>query len=149
MFFDSDRSSLRRFLLNAWRKKLSGAPLEPLEQMIAHIVGEHPEYHKLLEDDAAVESDFDVSGSQKNPFLHLAMHVAIQEQVSADRPPGIRSLYAELRMSFGDSHALEHAMMECLGKSLWQAQRSGTSPDEQAYFECVRGLKKRDVRSGT
>lgn len=145
MFFPSDRGSLRRFFIDAWRKKRQGAPLESLEDMVARIVGQHPEYHMLFDDDAAVDGEFTVSEGQTNPFLHMAMHVAIQEQVSTNRPPGIRPLYAELARRFGDRHALEHAMMECLGESLWQAQRTGRLPYEQAYVECIRALKKRSA----
>lgn len=122
---------------------LEGAPLEPLEDMVARIVDEHPQYHSLLGDDAAVDKDFTVSEGRANPFLHLSMHVAIQEQVSTNRPDGIRTLYADLLWRFGDAHALEHAMMECMGKSLWQAQQSGSLPDEHAYLACVRTLKRR------
>ncbi len=143
MFLSSDRSTLRRFFVVAWRKMLEGAPLEPLEDMVARIVDEHPQYHSLLGDDAAVDKDFTVSEGRANPFLHLSMHVAIQEQVSTNRPDGIRTLYADLLRRFGDAHALEHAMMECLGKSLWQAQQSGSLPDEHAYLACVRTLKRR------
>lgn len=122
---------------------LEGAPLEPLEDMVARIVDEHPQYHSLLGDDVAVDKNFTVSEGRANPFLHLSMHVAIQEQVSTNRPDGIRTLYADLLWRFGDAHALEHAMMECLGKSLWQAQQSGSLPDEHAYLACVRTLKRR------
>lgn len=122
---------------------LEGAPLEPLEDMVARIVDEHPQYHSLLGDDVAVDKNFTVSEGRANPFLHLSMHVAIQEQVSTNRPDGIRTLYADLLWRFGDAHALEHAMMECLGKSLWQAQQSGSLPDEHAYLACVRALKRR------
>lgn len=143
MFLSSDRSTLRRFFVVAWRKMLEGAPLEPLEDMVARIVDEHPQYHSLLGDDAAVDKDFTVSEGRANPFLHLSMHVAIQEQVSTNRPDGIRTLYADLLRRFDDAHGLEHAMMECLGKSLWQAQQSGSLPDEHAYLACVRALKRR------
>jgi hypothetical protein len=30
--------------------------------------------------------------------------------------------------------------MECLAEMIWQAQRNGTAPDEEAYLECVRQL---------
>ncbi len=143
MFLSSDRSTLRRFFVVAWRKMLEGAPLEPLEDMVARIVDEHPQYHSLLGDDVAVDKNFTVSEGRANPFLHLSMHVAIQEQVSTNRPDGIRTLYADLLRRFDDAHGLEHAMMECLGKSLWQAQQSGSLPDEHANLACVRALKRR------
>jgi hypothetical protein len=31
-------------------------------------------------------------------------------------------------------------MMECLGQSLWEAQRENRSPDEAAYLECLKKL---------
>jgi hypothetical protein len=32
--------------------------------------------------------------------------------------------------------------MECLGESLWQAQRDNRLPDEDAYLECLRKLQR-------
>ena len=39
-----------------------------------------------------------------------------------------------------DAHTAEHAMMECLGEMLWEAQRDGCEPDEQIYLERLRKL---------
>jgi hypothetical protein len=30
--------------------------------------------------------------------------------------------------------------MECLGQSLWNAQRIGVAPDENEYFDCLKKL---------
>jgi hypothetical protein len=40
----------------------------------------------------------------------------------------------------GDPHAAEHAMLEPLAETLWEAQRSGGMPDEMAYLEKLRAL---------
>ena len=77
---------------------------------------------------------------ETNPFLHMSMHLSLQEQVGTDRPPGIHALYERLVLRSGDAHAAEHRMMECLGRILWEAQRQNGMPDEQAYLECVRRL---------
>jgi hypothetical protein len=37
-------------------------------------------------------------------------------------------------------HEAEHAMMECLGQVLWQAQRDATEPDLPAYLDCLKKL---------
>jgi hypothetical protein len=76
----------------------------------------------------------------ENPFLHMGMHIAIQEQINADRPPGSTSCYRSLLGKHPDEHKLQHRMMECLGRALWQAQRDRTMPDEAAYLECLRKL---------
>ena len=37
-------------------------------------------------------------------------------------------------------HEAEHRIMECLGRALWEAQRSQREPDERQYLECIRQL---------
>jgi hypothetical protein len=137
--FGQDRDSLRRFFLTAWGKAQAGEPLQPLERMIADVVAAHPEYHALLADEEnAIAREFTPEGGQTNPFLHMGMHLTIAEQLSTDRPPGIRDLYQQLAQAASDSHAADHQVMECLGQTLWEAQRAGQQPDEQAYLDCLR-----------
>ncbi|MCC7410927.1 MAG: DUF1841 family protein [Gammaproteobacteria bacterium] len=136
-----DRSEARQVIVQAWQRHRCGLPLEPLAALIVQVVAAHPEYHALLEDpQAAVAAEFPPGAGQTNPFLHMGMHVAIQEQLSTDRPPGIAALVTAARPRFTHAHALEHRLMECLGQVLWQAQRRGTAPDEAAYLECVRRM---------
>jgi hypothetical protein len=78
---------------------------------------------------------------ETNPFLHMGMHLAIQEQLGGQRPEGILEVYQQLcrRMT---GHAAEHQMMECLGETLWEAQRNGVEPDERVYLERLRRLTR-------
>lgn len=140
-FHDQDRSGLRRQYLDAWRKAREGRPLEPLEHQIAAVVEQHPEYHPLLEDEAAaLARDYMPESGQSNPFLHLGLHLAIRDQVATDRPPGIAAVQRELVRRLGDLHEAEHRMMERLGEALWLSQRTGRPPDEAAYLESLRRL---------
>jgi len=50
----------------------------------------------------------------------------------------IAGVHATLVRKLGDAHAAEHAMIECLAVALWEAQRAGVAPDEQAYLEALR-----------
>lgn len=139
MFVDS-RDGARRYFLDVWRKLVERAPLSPLESMIAHVIERHPEYHELLrEGEALLAQDFGHDEPAHNPFLHLGLHVALAEQVGADRPPGVRAVHAEL-CAQGDVHAAEHRMIECLAEVLWQAQKSGRMPDEQAYLAALERI---------
>ena len=138
-FHDQDRGGLRRRYLDAWRKSREGRPLEPLEHQIATVVEQHPEYHALLEDEAAaLARDYTPESGQSNPFLHLGLHLAIRDQVAPDRPPGIAAVHRELARRLGDLHEAEHRMMERLGEALWLSQRTGRPPDEAAYLESLR-----------
>lgn len=141
MLFGSTRDELRRGWLEAWQRARAGAILTPLETQIATIVGEHPEYHTWLErGDTALQADFRPEDGNVNPFLHLSMHLALREQVSTDRPAGIATVHTKLAERHR-AHAAEHLMMEMLGRALWEAQRAGRAPDEQAYLESLRRLK--------
>jgi hypothetical protein len=139
--FSNNRSQMRQVFIDAWRKQKQGLPLEPLQQLIAAIVHEHPEYQAMLENpERSLEQDFHPEGGESNPFLHMAMHITLREQLSTGRPEGILDLYQRLNSRVGDSHAVEHQLMECLGKILWEAQSAQQPPDEQAYLECIRQL---------
>lgn len=141
MLFGQDRDQLRGFYCQAWQDHCQGKPLQPLQAQIVAVVEQHPEYHSLLEQpQQALSGEFLPEAGQTNPFLHMGMHLAIQEQVSTDRPPGIRDLYRQLLERSADTHRLQHRLMECLGEMIWQAQRDGKAPDEARYLECIRSL---------
>ncbi len=137
--FGNDRTALRRYYVESWRKLQAGDPLQPLERLVAEVVQNHPEYHALLEaGEDLLDRDFTPEGGQSNPFLHMGMHIAIHEQLGTQRPAGIVEIYQRLLARYGDAHEVEHQMMECLGEMLWQAQRDGTAPQEQHYIECLK-----------
>jgi Domain of unknown function (DUF1841) len=100
----------------------------------------HPEYQALVQDaPAALAFDASPGGTEENPFLHMGLHLAVREQLSIDRPPGVRPLLESLTARLGDVHDAEHILMESLAETLWEAQRSGRAPDEGRYLELARG----------
>ena len=112
--------------------------MEPLEMVIAAIIERHPEYHTLFENETAeLDRDYTPEMGQTNPFLHMAMHISIQEQLSTKRPPGIEQIFASLLRKHNDAHETEHLMMECLGKMLWEAQSQNKMPDDKDYLDCL------------
>ena len=143
MFFGQDRKQIRRFFAETWEKYRAQLPLEPLEKIIVDIILQHPEYHSLLQDKDTQENDYPPEFGESNPFLHMGMHIAIQEQLTTNRPAGIVAVYKVLLTKLNDPHAVEHHMLECLGEALWRSQRSTTAPDEQVYLESLRSLAGR------
>jgi hypothetical protein len=136
--FNPSREQVRRFFCDAWKKHLERMPLVGAEVTAADLAVRHPEYHALLANpDAALEQEWSPEGGQMNPFLHLSLHLAIHEQVSIDQPPGIRAAFDSLRARM-DAHDAEHVLLECLGETIWAAQRQGTQMDALAYVDAVR-----------
>jgi len=138
MLFQPTKDEVREFFVSVWEKTQAQTPLSPLESMARDWVLAHPEYHALLSDrDQALAQDWSVTRGQTNPFLHLSMHLALEEQASIDQPQGVRQALARLSQSLDDRHEAMHQAMECLGAMLHEAQASGAPPDGQAYIDCL------------
>jgi hypothetical protein len=137
--FTPNQDDVRRFFCTTFSKQSDRRPLTPMEAIAADWISQHPEYHDDLSDEkAALASQFTVEQGQTNPFLHLAMHLTIQEQVSIDQPHGIKQAVELLAAKLGSLHEAHHEVMECLGEMIWTSQRNGQPPDGHGYLECVR-----------
>ena len=136
--FNPSQADVRRFFCETWRKHRAAELLTPLEAMALDWILEHPEYHEdLASVERALAADYGADAGRTNPFLHLSMHLAISEQVSIDHPTGIRAAQERLARRLGSAHTAAHEIMECLGETVWRAQRDRTQPDGQAYLDCI------------
>jgi hypothetical protein len=142
--FSNDRTELRRVFHDCWKLKQQGQTLDALQTMIVSVIEQHPEYHSLLENSGNLDRDYHPAKGETNPFLHMSMHIALTEQITTDRPAGIRECHQKLTTSLGSPHEAEHRMMDCLSEAIWQAQRSNSMPDEAAYLACLNGLFEND-----
>ena len=136
-----EREQARQVFFDVWQKLQNKSPLQPMESVIADIIQWHPDYHNYLSDtQKTTHEDFQLEQGNTNPFLHMGMHIAIREQLGMDRPAGIRAIHHTLAVRYQSEHEAEHQMIECLGASLWEAQRNQRLPDEVVYFECLNKL---------
>lgn len=138
--FGQNRQQLRQMYHDVWKKKQADESLSALESMVAQVIVEHPEYHKIFNNDTSLEQEYFVEDGQINPFLHMGLHISLHEQISTDRPAGIRQTYQQLQAKFSDAHETEHQMMECLTESLWLAQRNNQPPSETDYLTALQKL---------
>lgn len=137
--FGQNREEMRQYFLQVWQKHQQEQNLDALETIVKNIILQHPEYQDQLVE-SAVDKDYLPEAGQTNPFLHMGLHIALHEQISTDRPAGIRGLYQAARLTGQSEHEIEHQMMECLAEAIWSAQRNNTAPDEQAYFRALQAL---------
>ena len=136
--FNPSRDQARQFLIDAWKKRVAKLPGTALETLAADLIEMHPEYHELLSAADALTREWTPEDGAMNPFLHLSLHLAIEEQISIDQPPGIRALFETRRSRYGNAHDAQHAILECLGETLWRAQRDRAPLDGAAYLDCIR-----------
>jgi hypothetical protein len=136
--FTPSRDEVRGFFIETWRKHREGLPLVGLELVAVDVLLKHPEYREMLEAPDALGRDFSVEQGVMNPFLHLSLHLALEEQLSIDQPPGLKAESERLAGKLGSRHEALHEILDCLGETVWRAQRDGAAPDAAAYLECVR-----------
>ena len=141
--FQPSREQSRLFFFDTWKKYRQGEALSDLEQIALKVIGLHPEYHPLLDDAARhLDREYAPADGGINPFLHLSLHLAIEEQLSIDQPPGIRAEFDRMAVTAGSEHDAKHALLECLAETIWQAQRAGGPPDQALYLGCIRSKFK-------
>lgn len=133
--FDPSRDQVRDTFFRAWRKYRAGEPLVGIESLALDVILLHPEYHGVLSLPAKYrDKDY---ADEANPFLHMSLHVALEEQLSIDQPPGIVRRFSELVLHKGERHEALHEAIECLAETMWRSQRDNAPPDATAYLDCM------------
>ncbi len=136
--FNPTRDQVRQFFFDTWQKFKGRQILTDLEKMALEILHMHPEYHPVLDQpEHYLEQAYFPEMGETNPFLHMSLHLSIQEQLSIDQPPGIRAAYQSLLMRHEVPHEAQHVLIDCLAETLWQSQRTGQPPDSAAYIRLI------------
>lgn len=140
MLYSQNRHTLRMMYYRAWEKHLHNQPLEPIETQIVKLIIAHPHYQAFFEDkERALKAEFNTQNKEDNPFLHLGLHIAVQDQLATDWPKGFRELYQKLLSKYS-VHDAEHLVMECLGQILRTSQHTGQPPSDADYLLCMQNL---------
>src|SRR5215510_9144249 len=133
--FNPSRDEVREMFFGAWRKYRTGTPLVGIEAAALDVILQHPEYHAVLDAPERYRDRDYVD--EANPFLHMSLHLALEEQLSIDQPPGIAQRFQALISKFYDRHEALHQALECLAETLWRSQRDVEAPDAAAYLSCL------------
>jgi hypothetical protein len=137
--FAPTRDQVRQFFFDAWRKYRAQEPLQGLEAIAVDIILLHPEYHPVLNDPGRYrDQEYFPEMGETNPFLHMSMHLSLEEQVSIDQPQGVKAEFERLVKVLGTRHDAGHAALECLAEMVWRSQRDGAAPDPAAYLDCLK-----------
>ncbi len=133
--FNPSRDQVRDFFFETWRKYRAAEPLSGLESIALGIALLHREYHPVLDDpDRYREQAYFPELGETNPFLHMSLHMALEEQLSIDQPAGVVERFNKLVAKAGDRHEALHEALECLAEMVWRSQRDNAPPDAEAYL---------------
>jgi len=133
----------RQVFWDAWQKQQAGLPLNALEVRISRVIALHPEYHHLFGDlEQFLDRDFSVGG-EASPYLHLSLHLALEEQLASRQPPEAGQALEFLMQRRGQGrHDALHALLEILAETVYNAQRIGREPDVESYRQSLLSIIK-------
>ena len=135
--FSSDRSAQRKFLAKSWEKFKANQLLEPLELQLAKIIEKHPEYQEIINN---LDTEYFPEQGKINPFLHINLHLSLQDQLSLDQPKGIKEIYNSLVKKIKDTHRVEHIMMEQIAEMIFNSQKNNKPMDQEQYLRSLKEL---------
>ena len=135
--FSSDRSAQRKFLAKSWEKYKTNQILEPLELQLANIIAKHPEYQEIINN---LDTEYFPEQGRINPFLHINLHLSLQDQLDLDQPKGVKEIYNSLLKKNKDTHQVEHIMMEHIAEMIFMSQKNNKQMDQEQYLRSLKEL---------
>ncbi|MDQ6954259.1 MAG: DUF1841 family protein [Mariprofundaceae bacterium] len=131
----------RQIFWDAWQKAQADLPLNALQVRIARVIQMHPEYHSFFDDmEDFLERDFQMDDGM-NPYLHLSLHLALEEQAATKQPPEMaRALEYMVIVKKMDRHDALHHILEILAEVVHQSQCVGQEPDVLAYASRLKEM---------
>jgi hypothetical protein len=135
--FSSDRSTQRKFLAKSWEKYKTNQILEPLELQLANIIAKHPEYQEIINN---LDTEYFPEQGKINPFLHINLHLSLQDQLDLDQPKGVKEIYNSLLKKMKDTHQVEHIMMEYIAEMIFMSQKNNKPMDQEQYLRSLKEL---------
>ncbi len=134
-----DRDNQWRFTTIA-RKRQRAVPLEGEDALISEAMALHPELDPLWELGELSATPQEVNGQVVNPFIHTALHVLIEKQLTDKSPPEtVETLGALLRRGV-DRHEAVHAIAAVYAELYFTTFRRGQHFEETSYVELLKLL---------
>ena len=94
-------------------------------------IEEHPEFEPYL---IGNETDFDAS---PDPFLHLTLHVVVEETLERNEPPEISHFYTAQQTRGVSHHEIIHMLGAILTLQFWEVVKK-IRYDYKAYRQMLR-----------
>ena len=137
--FNPSRDEVREFFFDTWLKFKQQVYLTDLQKIGLAVMHMHPEYHAILDAPQQFKTQaYYPEMGETNPFLHMSLHISVLEQISINQPIGIAPIYQKLLIKHQNEHDAQHAILECLGETIWLAQRNLTGLDSNHYLTLLQ-----------
>ncbi|MHB1286016.1 MAG: DUF1841 family protein [Leptospirales bacterium] len=126
-----DPSDQWRFSRIAEKRKTE--ELEGEDAKIASIMAAHPELDPFWSLGEASASPQEVDGQMVNPFVHVTLHLVVENQIEREYPQEVKKTFMRLVEQGDTEHDALHSIISVYANLYFRALRKGQSFDESEY----------------
>lgn len=137
------RSLNRQYMYEIWQHAKANDldQLSEEEQQIGKLMLEHEEYHNQFEfADALEDYQFDPE-SGVNPFLHISIHVIVENQLKSKQPIEAYQFYNSIRRKKVSHHETIHLIGNIFAPLMFQVLKRKEPFDNELYQQLLKKYK--------
>lgn len=123
-------------LRHTWQKAQAGAALAGAQARLAQVMREHPEYQAAFER----PGEAGPAAEGVNPFLHVALHVAVETQLETGEPAEAAETLERLMAAGLTRHQALHRIGAAFTEEIAEMQRQGRPFDRAGYARRLQAL---------
>lgn len=137
----SRRKNNRMRTYRVWRKFKDGKTLSKEDRRLGEVLECHKEFHTIWERAPFIKNDdFNVSGM--NPFMHVLLHLVVENQLALNDPPETRAILEKLMEAGSGRHEACHIIAEMIAKHIDRilTSETGSIPKDSYRSELMQLL---------
>ncbi len=138
------RELSRRQMGRIWQRVKQGEALDNADEArLGKAMKDHPEYYDYWEKAGECKSKAVVDEKGTNPFLHLVMEVALENQIESGEIPEVKQALSFLIESGMEKHEARHAVLNVMVEEMWHVLREKRVFNVESYRRKLKKLMKR------
>jgi hypothetical protein len=128
-----------------WELAQAGGELDGEDARLAAVLKQHPEYTDVWEEAQSMGKE-EVTRDGVNPFVHVAIHQVVENQLAENDPPQTaETLEALLRAGY-ERHNAIHAIGRVVSDEIFAILKEKRPFDEGAYMSALEDLARTETR---
>lgn len=128
-----------------WELVKAGGELDEEDARLAEVLEQHPDYYDVWEAAQSMEKE-EVTRDGVNPFLHVAIHQVVENQLAENDPPQTAGTLAALRRAGYDRHDAIHMIGRVVSDEIFEILKEERPFDEAAYVAALEDLARTERR---
>lgn len=133
----------REIMCSIWERSQRGLTLSEEEEHITGALREHDEYKSVWEV-GSVPPDEHCTVNGANPFLHVHIHVAVENQLRGGDPPEVSVVLGELQRKGIDRHEAIHMIGSVLINEIHEIMGTHRPFDRARYLKGLDELLRNE-----